>query len=793
MIKLKLTRIMILAIFLLALVTLGVVSAADENMTELQTGEDIGSSVDVLTQEDSTYENQSIEYEFSNTICAGDENYYQKDGGDVGDEDSSAVEIYVENEKVVQGDDIRFTLTGASTGSYNVSALLNGTPVEIEHDWWVGHFKIFTGSWALGKYNLTIIYPGDGYLEPKTKEFTVEVLSFIVNIPENIRYNNYNRDAVYCLFTDDATGTLIISVDGKQIAKYNVAVDYDNMWSNDLRYFEEDITDLELPLGKHTVNVRYKGNKGSYKMEKVVNLGYSIQFEINDLYLDGFIYGNNNYVEIYLPYDAKGSFNITVNGKPFSKYNKMDYLIDVDISEFCGETVVGIEYSGDAKYNYPLKVNKTYTTKAACDAELDYVGYKDDDASISLSLPKDAKGNLVVEVNGTLYATDPFKDGKAEVILNALDLGSHSVKAYYDGDDYEVDVFKKTVYVGPKIKISSSKITYGQSMDIYINLPEGTNGSLYVNSKIFGIKNQEMVNGTAKVTLSNLPVSKSNVDVKFVYDDGSQNISESFEIYVYPNYTVSKDMVVFGKNTVSINTNEDFKGTFWVSDDSYREYKATVSNGKATITLPDLTAGEHTLSFWCYENREYRYMEEVDINVSKAANPKLVPTALSVYYTNYYIVKAIGVDGLPLKNAKIYFTIGDLTFKRTTDAKGQAILKMAYKPKTYTVVAQYSKKVKLTERVKVVGVVSFKAVTVKKSAKSLTLVASLKKGKKAIKNAKVYFTFNGKTYKAVTSKKGYAIVTIQKADLNRLKVGRTVAYQVAYGKNIVKYTAKVRR
>ena len=253
-------------------------------------------------------------------------------------------------------------------------------------------------------------------------------------------------------------------------------------------------------------------------------------------------------------------------------------------------------------------------------------------------------------------------------------------------------------------------------------------------------------------------------------------------------------MTVFGKNTVSLNANKDLEGYFLVSVDYEKDYEAEISNGKATISLPDLTAGEHTLLFrYRSEDESYNFHKEILINVSKAANPKLVPVALSVYYTNYYIVKAIGVDGLPLKNAKIYFTIGKNTFKRYTDANGQAILKMAYKPGKYVVVAQYSKKVKITNKVKVVGVATLYKVNVKKSAKKLVLVATLKKGTKAIKNAKVYFTFNGKTYKAVTSKKGIATATVKKADLNRLKVGKTVAYQVIYGKNVVKYTAKVRK
>ena len=82
---------------------------------------------------------------------------------------------------------------------------------------------------------------------------------------------------------------------------------------------------------------------------------------------------------------------------------------------------------------------------------------------------------------------------------------------------------------------------------------------------------------------------------------------------------------------------------------------------------------------------------------------------------------------------------------------------------------------------------------VKKSAKKLVLTAKLTKGKTLIKGKKVTFKFNGKTYKAKTSKKGIAKVTIKKSVLKKLKVGKKVSYQAKYSKLSVKKTAKVKK
>lgn len=89
--------------------------------------------------------------------------------------------------------------------------------------------------------------------------------------------------------------------------------------------------------------------------------------------------------------------------------------------------------------------------------------------------------------------------------------------------------------------------------------------------------------------------------------------------------------------------------------------------------------------------------------------------------------------------------------------------------------------------------ITLKTVKVKKSAKKLVLQATLKQDNKALNGKKITFKFNGKTYKSKTNKKGIAKVTIKKAILKKLKVGKKVKYQASYGKIIAKKTAKVKK
>lgn len=131
---------------------------------------------------------------------------------------------------------------------------------------------------------------------------------------------------------------------------------------------------------------------------------------------------------------------------------------------------------------------------------------------------------------------------------------------------------------------------------------------------------------------------------------------------------------------------------------------------------------------------------------------------------------------------------------KITPKNGKVTYKIpsALTPGKYTLTAYDGDMQWARTTVTVKHIVTLKAVKVKKSAKKLTLQATLKNSK-PIKYKTVTFKFNGKTYKAKTNYKGIAKVTIKKSVLKKLKTGKKITYQAGYGKDIVKKTAKVLR
>ncbi|WP_292753010.1 Ig-like domain-containing protein [Methanobrevibacter sp.] len=88
---------------------------------------------------------------------------------------------------------------------------------------------------------------------------------------------------------------------------------------------------------------------------------------------------------------------------------------------------------------------------------------------------------------------------------------------------------------------------------------------------------------------------------------------------------------------------------------------------------------------------------------------------------------------------------------------------------------------------------TLKKVTVKRSAKKLTIQATLKINGKAVKGKWIKFKFNKKTYKSKTNAKGIAKITVKKSVLKKLKKGKKVTYTATYGKITKKVIVKVKK
>ena len=165
------------------------------------------------------------------------------------------------------------------------------------------------------------------------------------------------------------------------------------------------------------------------------------------------------------------------------------------------------------------------------------------------------------------------------------------------------------------------------------------------------------------------------------------------------------------------------------------------------------------------------------------------------YDGSRYKVKVLSKNGRALAKQLVIFRINKKNYKVKSNSKGIASLKIPYtvKPGTYSIWAKYAG-LSVKNKVIVKQVLSSKkTVRVRKYAKKLVLKASLKNGKKALKNKLIRFKFKGKTYKAKTNLKGLAKVTLKRKVTRKLKRGKQYTVSIIYLKDIIKTKVKVKR
>lgn len=319
------------------------------------------------------------------------------------------------------------------------------------------------------------------------------------------------------------------------------------------------------------------------------------------------------------------------------------------------------------------------------------------------------------------------------------------------------------------------------------------------NGKKVSIVKGDTVLGSAIVNNGeasfDLDLDSGSYGIVTSYDD--EDILELFEIIYTIDVVDTKTIAYNSQPTIKAKYLDGFGLELPNMNVSYKidgkSYKGTLQNdtGILSVKLPKLSIGTHTLTFINPET-----LEEVTTTI-KVLSRFSGNSNVNMYYANGSKYKVLVRDdnGNPVSaNKVVTIKLNKVSYKVKTNSNGYAIFTIpnTVKPGTYTLTASYSgQTVKNTVKVKN-NMVLYKA-AVKRSAKKLVIQAALKNGKTALKNKKLTFVFNGKKYSAKTNSKGIAKISISKAVLSKLKVGKTISYKVTYLKYTLQRSVKVQR
>lgn len=416
--------------------------------------------------------------------------------------------------------------------------------------------------------------------------------------------------------------------------------------------------------------------------------------------------------------------------------------------------------------------------------------------TIHVRVPYRATGyiDLILDNQPQRCAID---DGYVEIPFNSLSIGTHTVTVAYGDNKLFYELSNTTTFnVKPMIEFNSRDDLYPNGFLVDLILPADASGKLvvfnYYTDEEYGFV--DLKNGIAVLNLSCVPFGEPVLSAKYVGSD--YDVEDTYkQIYtIQPLIDIPIDEK-FGTNKfITFQVPSQANGELSVSLDG-KPINVSLVDGNASIKMSNFSIGEHKILFDYNDDYYGHFAEEYSFDI--LPHPvRLVAKDINMSYYDgtYFKVTVYGKDGKIAKGVNVTFYVNGKKYKTVkTDSKGIAQFKIVQVPKTYTVAAKSLGKT-VTKKVIVKRILVLKAVKIKKSAKKLVLTASLKKVKgKYLKNKLITFKFNGKTYKAKTNSKGIAKVTIKKAVLKKLKVGKKVKYQATYVKDTVKKSATVKR
>ncbi|WP_405265455.1 Ig-like domain-containing protein [Methanobrevibacter sp.] len=612
-------------------------------------------------------------------------------------------------------------------------------------------------------------------------------------------------DTIIIDLGSDATGYVLIYID-EELVKNTTLVNGHAEYVVNESIFTDGLDSGVLgasnkeKYGKHTYKIFYSGDKTH---EPITREGeFTVAYIFKDDLAYEYPYKESYDITVTLPGDANGQVRLTVNNNP-----QISQVTDGKATFTVGNLPLGehdvfIEYLGgdypESSYHAVLNIS-----------HYGVIGeYSDSAKYVSLLLPTNATGNLTVYNNDrkSILCSVPVVEGKARIDLSKVSVGIYDIRAYYEGDDYDVRDFEISFKVMPKVNITQNAII-DEDVVIFVDLDNATGFLLIIMDGLSPVL-EELKDGIVNYTLKTENYSYGDHRVNFMYIGNSFNgdvfneFNETTGRYVAIDY----DMKILCQNLTSKTSSDgdewlivdcgNATGTLQVFLDGTLWQVVEIVNGLARINIAGLSNGEHNLTFLYSGDRKFGSALLSILLSVKHKVPRIDAGNFNIDYSSKkaYSVVVYKKDGSIASGVAVTFLINNKSYGNVlSNSKGVASIVISSAPGSYKITSK-ALGVSVTKQLNVKKVLSLKKVTVKRSAKKLVIKATLKKvDGKYLKGKKIIFKFKGKKYTAKTNKKGVAKVTIKKKVLKKLKKGKKVTYQATYLKDTVKRTVKVKK
>ena len=306
------------------------------------------------------------------------------------------------------------------------------------------------------------------------------------------------------------------------------------------------------------------------------------------------------------------------------------------------------------------------------------------DTVFSVTLPEDATGLLLVDINGEHYYA-PVVNGTASIAVPALAPGNYSANITYSGDDNYAPITESTVVSVPS-NVNDTAVTIpedGKSdapTTYSINLPSDATGYLEVD--VDGKKYiAALQNGTASVSIPALSEGSHNVTVTYSGDSKYSQVTKQTTLNVTaPVFKITKNKnvaaVYSAKANYKVLVTRDGKAVgagekVTIKFNGKKYTVKTDSKGYATLKLnTKVKVKKYTITA---TYKDVTVKNKVTIkHVIKATNKKVKKSKK----VNKVKVSLKKVNGKYLKGKTLKIKFNKKTYKVKTNKKGVATWKV---------------------------------------------------------------------------------------------------------------------
>ena len=593
--------------------------------------------------------------------------------------------IAVEAKDIKCGEEavITATVTNGATGT--VTFFVNGKTYVVDITDSVATLKI--ADLTTGDYPVFAYYNGDKYYKTSYNSTTFNVAKLASTTTVNVSDIKVGEDAVISIAVPEITSGVVSVTVGDAI--YNVAV-VDGKGT---------LTLSGLASGSYDVVAKFNGDDKYLASEDSAKFNVTKLASTIDIAVDNIKVGENAVIGVALPEDATGEVIISVNGKNYTVMTKYG-MASVTISDLANGTYsVDAFYNGDDIYA-PIKNSTAFTVSKVSDYNMtvdiaDIV--KGENATITVSVPEDGTGNVIVTINGTDYK-GTVVNGTAKVIIPGLDEGTYKVVTFYTGDNkYDSMIVNGTITVNKNTKTTLTMDNlvkyFNGPQKLMAKLVDGfgnpiANATVYftINGKVYARITDE--NGTASIAIRLLP-GEYKASALFNgtkdHDKATANATVTVKSTIFGNDTtlyfrngtqyMAKFLDSDGKALANTDVKFNINGVFYT--------RVTDENGIARLNIR-LDPASYIITAY---NPVTGEQKANNITVL----PRIIAKDLSMKYLDGSTFNAALVDGQgkAISGVNITFNINGVFYHRTTNADGVTKLNIRLMPGEYIITSMY--------------------------------------------------------------------------------------------------------